>query len=90
MAKKLDLRPQYIKEINNYTFFMGYKVTQSGVVFNRYDNQVKPKFKFRGKKIDYVYIDIWQGGIKNRISYHRFIYMAWNPDFAKNNDRILS
>jgi hypothetical protein len=89
VAKKLDLRPQYIKEINNYTFYLGYKVTQSGVVFNKYDKQVKPKFKFRGKKIDYVYIDIWQGGIKRRISYHRFIYMAWNPEFAETNDRNL-
>jgi len=86
VAKKLDSRPQYIREINNYTFFKGYKVTQSGVVYNKYEKLIKPKFKFRGKKIDSVFIDIWEGGLRKRYAYHRFIYMAWNPEFAATND----
>lgn len=87
--KKLDLRPRYIKEVHNYTFYKGYKVTQSGVVFNKYDKIVKPKFRFKGKKIDYVFIDVNYGGWKKRVSYHRFIYMAWNPEFAESDDKNL-
>lgn len=83
MPKKhrLDTRPAYMKELMKDTSFMGYRVTESGVVFNRFGKLIKPKFYMKGKRIDYVYIDVTYNGIKRRISYHRFIYMAWHPDF---------
>lgn len=84
--RKLDIRPQYIKELMRSTPFMGYRVTESGVVYNAHDKLIKPKFYFKGDKIDYVYIDVTYEGKKQRISYHRFIYMAWNPEFAQTND----
>lgn len=71
------------------TTFMGYRVTESGLVFNCKGKLVKPKFYMRGKKIDYVYIDVTCNKKKQRISYHRFIYMAWNPEFAEVNDPNL-
>ena len=90
MAKrKIDLRPRYMQELHRTIDFMGYKVSESGVVFNRYDNQVKPKFYFKDKRIDYVYIDVHYEGTKRRISYHRFVYMAWNKDFAQKDDKNI-
>lgn len=71
------------------TSFMGYTVTESGVVYNSKGRLVKPKFYFVGKRIDYVYIDATYNGKKQRISYHRFIYMAWNPEFAAQNNQDL-
>jgi hypothetical protein len=87
MRKKLDLRPQYMQKLHRTVDFMGYKVSESGVVFNKYGRQVKPKFKFKGKRIDYVYIDVHYNNKKQRMSYHRFVYMAWNKDFAEKNDK---
>lgn len=91
MAKKakLDLRPRYIKELMRTIMFMGYKVTESGVVYNSKGNIVKPKFKFKNKRIDYVYIDITYQRKKIRMSYHRFIYLAWNQDKLESLDGMV-
>lgn len=72
------------------TEFMGYKVTASGVVYNSKGRLIKPKFMFKGKRIDYVYIDITYNGVKRRISYHRFIYMAWNKDFIDDPNVVVT
>lgn len=87
---KLDLRPRYMQELNKYTMYMGYKVTEAGVVYNCRDKLVKPKFLFKGKRIDYVYIDVTYEGKKRRISYHRFIYMAFNPDFEDDPNMVVT
>lgn len=87
--RKIDVRPRYIQELRNCTFFHGYKVTESGVVFNAKGKQIKPKFALDGKRIDYVFIDVVLNGVRKRISYHRFIYMAWHPEFAKEDDQSL-
>jgi hypothetical protein len=88
-TKKLDLRPRYMGELRTFTTFHGYKVTESGVVYNSKGRMIKPKFYFKGKRIDYVYLDVKIDGKPRRISYHRFIYMAWNADFAEANDQSL-
>lgn len=72
------------------TSFMGYTVTESGVVYNSKGRLVKPKFHFKGKRIDYVYIDVTCNGKKQRLSYHRFIYMAWNPEFVNDPDLVIT
>lgn len=85
-----NLRSRYSKEFNLTTEFMGYTVTASGVVYNSKGKLIKPKFMFKGKRIDYVYIDITYKGVKRRISYHRFIYMAWNKDFVDDPNVVVT
>lgn len=88
--KKLDLRPRYMQDLMRRTTFMGYEVTASGVVFNSQGRIIKPKFYFKGKSIDYVYIDVTYNGTKRRISYHRFVYMAWNKDFVDDPNFVIT
>ena len=90
MAKKTDTRSRYIRENLRSVDYMGYRVTESGVVYNAHDKLIKPKFLFKGKKIDYVYIDITFQGKKRRLSYHKFVYMAWNQDFVDSDDYVIT
>lgn len=90
MAKKLDTRPRYIKENLRSVEYMGYTVTESGIVYNSHGKLIKPKFIFNGKKIDNIYIDITHMGKKRRISYHKFIYMAWNPDAPDSPEYVVT
>lgn len=77
---KPDFRSQYIRELHNYVWYRGYKVTENGIILNQFDKHVKPKFAWKDKRIDYVYIDVVENGKVSRISYIRFVYMAWHPE----------
>jgi len=75
------VRSEFINKHKRTVMYRGYKVSASGVVYNKRGSIIKPKFSFRGKRIDYVFIDICEKGKKTRMSYHRFVYKAWNQDF---------
>lgn len=81
MAK---IRSRKLREHNSYVMYKGYKVYESGVVYGKLGKIIKPKFMLKGKRIDYVYIDYYDNG-KKRMSYHRFIYKAFNPTFDDDN-----
>lgn len=86
---KLDQRPKYMKEHAHHTFFMGYKVTESGMVFNRFNHQLKPKFAYADKEIRDIYIVIRHEGKNKYYPYHRFIYLAWNKDCVDNDNLVV-
>lgn len=77
---KLDSRNSYVKEFTDCVWYRGYRVTRSGYVFNKYNVLVKPKFAWKGKRIDYIYMDINTEGKRKRVSYYQFVFMAWNPE----------
>lgn len=86
---KLDMRPKYMKEHSSHTYFMGYKVTESGLVFNKYNHQLRPKFAYANKTIRDIYIVIRHEGKNRYYPYHRFIYMAWHPELEDNPDLVV-
>lgn len=79
------IRSKKLREFTRYVMYKGYKVYEGGIVYGKSGRIIKPKFMFKGKRIDYVYIDFYEKGVKKRMSYHRFIYKACNPEFDDDN-----
>ena len=90
MAKKPRIRSKVEKDLLRHTWYRGYKVTASGVIYNKHGKIIKPKFYFNKKRIDYVYLDIFENGKRSRISYHRFVYMAWHKDFKDDPNMVIT
>lgn len=87
-----DRDTQAFKDLENRVKFHGLLVTESGYVFRKNGNQVKPKYvmstlKDGSRKVKSVNIEFSMKGKRYYKSYQRFVYAAWNEDFDMDDSR---